>query len=66
MGKTYILLENLNMNKYVKKAKAIITSNIYMTIASASKSGKPWISPAQKETLYSKICLDTLRSICAF
>jgi nitroimidazol reductase NimA-like FMN-containing flavoprotein (pyridoxamine 5'-phosphate oxidase superfamily) len=27
------------------KAKAIINSNIYMSIATASKDGKPWISP---------------------
>jgi len=33
------------MNKYIKKAKEIIISNIYMTISTASKVGKPWISP---------------------
>lgn len=33
------------MNKYQKKAIEIIRGNIYMTIASASKNGKPWISP---------------------
>ncbi len=29
----------------MKKAKRIISKNIYMTIASSSKGGKPWISP---------------------
>ena len=33
------------MKDHVKEAKQIISSNIYMTIASASKSGKPWVSP---------------------
>src|SRR3989344_3218167 len=33
------------MNEVVKKAKQILASNIYMTIASASKEGEPWISP---------------------
>lgn len=33
------------MNKYQKKAREIIASNIYMTIATASSSGKPWVSP---------------------
>src|SRR5258706_2384593 len=33
------------MDKYTQKAKQIISENIYMTIASASIEGKPWISP---------------------
>lgn len=33
------------MNKYIEKAKEIIKNNIYMTISTASKTGKPWISP---------------------
>ncbi len=33
------------MDKYLQKAKEIIASNIYMTIATSDKSGKPWISP---------------------
>ena len=33
------------MNKYAEKAKRIVESNIYMTVATASKDGKPWISP---------------------
>lgn len=33
------------MSKYTKKAREIIESNIYMTIATAAKDGKPWISP---------------------
>lgn len=34
------------MNKdYLIKAKQIIKDNIYMTIATASMKGKPWISP---------------------
>jgi len=28
-----------------EKAKSIITANLYMTIASADESGKPWSSP---------------------
>ena len=33
------------MNKYISKAKKIIRGNIYMTIATSSKNGTPWISP---------------------
>ena len=33
------------MDKYIQKAKQIIAENIYMTIATASLDGKPWISP---------------------
>ncbi len=33
------------MNKYIEKAKQIIAENIYMTIATASTEGKPWVSP---------------------
>ena len=33
------------MTNHAEKAKQIIADNIYMTIATASKSGKPWISP---------------------
>ena len=33
------------MNDRVQKARQIISENIYMTIASSSKDGKPWISP---------------------
>lgn len=33
------------MDKYKKQAKEIIASNIYMTIATVSQDGKPWISP---------------------
>lgn len=33
------------MDKYTEKAKQIIAENIYMTIASASTDGTPWISP---------------------
>ena len=57
------------MNKYIKKAKEIIKNNIYMTIATASKDGKPWVSPvffvydksynlywvSNKEALHSKL-----------
>lgn len=32
-------------NKYLEKAKQIIAENIYMTIATASTDGKPWVSP---------------------
>ncbi len=35
----------MSSNQFVSKAKKIITENIYMTIATASKAGKPWISP---------------------
>lgn len=31
--------------KYEEVAKQIIANNIYMTIATASKNGSPWISP---------------------
>lgn len=33
------------MENYEAQAKKIITDNIYMTIATASPDGKPWISP---------------------
>ena len=33
------------MEETVKAAQQIIASNIYMTIATADESGKPWISP---------------------
>lgn len=33
------------MEDIKEKAKQIIESNIYMTLATASKSGQPWISP---------------------
>ena len=33
------------MEKYIEQAKIIIADNIYMTIATASRDGKPWISP---------------------
>lgn len=33
------------MNNYTTEAKKIIAENIYMTIASATSDGKPWISP---------------------
>ena len=33
------------MKDYTQKAKQIIEENIYCTIATASKDGKPWISP---------------------
>ena len=33
------------MENYKAQAKKIITDNIYMTIATASPDGKPWISP---------------------
>ncbi len=33
------------MDKYLVKARQIIEENIYMTIATSSKSGRPWISP---------------------
>ena len=32
-------------NKYIEKAKEIVHENIYMTIATASKEGLPWVSP---------------------
>lgn len=34
-----------NMGNYIKEAKDIISSNIYMTVATASPKGDPWISP---------------------
>lgn len=34
-----------NMENYIKEAKDIISSNIYMTVATASLEGDPWISP---------------------
>jgi len=34
-----------NMGNYIKEAKEIISNNIYMTIATASLEGDPWISP---------------------
>ncbi len=33
------------MKNHTEEAKKLITDNIYLTIATASKSGKPWISP---------------------
>ncbi len=30
---------------YTKKAKEIIENNIYCTVATSTKDGKPWISP---------------------
>ena len=33
------------MKKYIKEAKEIIANNIYMTIATASTDGSPWVSP---------------------
>lgn len=33
------------MDEYIEKAKKIILENIYMTIATATKDGRPWISP---------------------
>lgn len=33
------------MDEYIEKAKKIISENIYMTIATATKDGSPWISP---------------------
>jgi uncharacterized protein YhbP (UPF0306 family) len=33
------------MNKRIDEFKQIISSNIYMTIATATHEGKPWISP---------------------
>lgn len=33
------------MDEYIEKAKKIISENIYMTIATATKDGRPWISP---------------------
>jgi len=33
------------MGDYSEQAKKIIASNIYMTVATASKESKPWISP---------------------
>ncbi len=33
------------MINYIASAKQIISENIYMTIATASTDGKPWISP---------------------
>lgn len=34
-----------NMDRYLEKAKQIIAENIYMTIATTSINGNPWISP---------------------
>jgi nitroimidazol reductase NimA-like FMN-containing flavoprotein (pyridoxamine 5'-phosphate oxidase superfamily) len=36
------MMEN---KKYATQAKAIIKNNIYLTLATATKDGKPWISP---------------------
>jgi uncharacterized protein YhbP (UPF0306 family) len=33
------------MDEMITASKAIIASNIYMTVATADTSGKPWISP---------------------
>jgi len=33
------------MNNYSEQAKNIVADNIYMTIATASEEGKPWVSP---------------------
>lgn len=33
------------MDKYIEGAKKIIEENIYLTLATSSKKGKPWISP---------------------
>ena len=33
------------MEDYIKEAKDIISNNIYMTVATASPEGEPWISP---------------------
>src|SRR3989344_9180348 len=33
------------MQNYTEKAKEIIAKNIYMTIATATRDGEPWISP---------------------
>lgn len=33
------------MDKYIEGAKKIIADNIYLTLATSSKKGKPWISP---------------------
>ncbi len=33
------------MKNYILVAKRIVQENIYLTIATASKTGKPWISP---------------------
>ncbi len=33
------------MNDHIQKAKQIISQNIYMSIATSSLEGKPWISP---------------------
>lgn len=33
------------MNKDTEEAKKIIAENIHMTLATASKSGEPWVSP---------------------
>lgn len=33
------------MDNYIEKAKKIISENIYMTIATSSLDGSPWISP---------------------
>jgi uncharacterized protein YhbP (UPF0306 family) len=35
----------IEMTAHLEKAKQIIADNIYMTIATASIDGKPWISP---------------------
>lgn len=55
------------MSKYTKKAREIIESNIYMTIATAAKDGKPWISPVffaydRNYTLYWVSNKDSLHS----
>ena len=55
------------MNKYTEKAKEIIEGNIYMTIATASKNGHPWISPVffaydRNYTLYWVSNKDSLHS----
>ena len=35
----------MNKQNLIKVAKKIIEDNIYLTVASSSKNGKPWISP---------------------
>ncbi len=35
----------ISMDNYLQQAKEIISKNIYMVIASASRAGEPWISP---------------------
>ena len=47
MGKriTIVLDDDLQKKLREKQAKKIIADNIYMTIASASLDGKPWVSP---------------------